>query len=134
MRQADVVVQLDIDQIAELGEVDVAASIFIRPSEQVVDAVVVQGQRVLQLNQQLLQFIPVDLARIILVDALEHALQVVELVRQPRALRLEVDVISDIGRPPGAQSPVVYFSHRTFSPNTMSVDFDLVTCAGRNSC
>ena len=33
VRQADVVVELDIDQIAELGEVDVPTSIFIRPSK-----------------------------------------------------------------------------------------------------
>ena len=51
MRQADVVVQLDIDQVAELRKVDVTTSIFIRPPEEVVHAVVVQGQRVLQLDE-----------------------------------------------------------------------------------
>ena len=41
VRQADVVVQLDIDQVAELRKVDVAAPVLVRPPEEVVHAIII---------------------------------------------------------------------------------------------
>ena len=81
VRQPDVVVQLDVHQIAELRKVDVATSIFICPSEQVVDAVVVQGQRVLQLDEQLLQFIPINLPGPVFIHSSKNAFQVIYFIR-----------------------------------------------------
>jgi hypothetical protein len=131
VRQPDAVVELHIDQIAKFRKVDVPAPVLVRPPEQVVHAVVVQGQRVLQLDQQLLELVAIDLPRAILVDALEHAFQVIYLIRQPRAFRLEMDVVPHVRRPPGTQSPVVHLPHRTLAPDAVRVDLDLVTCAER---